>query len=414
MKVGTVQAKAGLTGVLPGSIKLIKLCLSNVASTNSVVLRLNPGLREEPSTSREQTGVSNVKSSQLVEALQTNPGLIVEPSSSREQAGICISNVETVKEAASNETIPALIDPAWDQKFEINWKFLPKTIAECLNEGRRLYPRDKREFVRFVSSAITDACSRPKRKNLVNIVQKIVNKFPKSLADTWCNETAGYGYESLLRKVVYRIENLNRNTNPNKLYKISSGGKQVSRLPVYKTYGCSNWQPVIIENEEDLQKKKNVMKTMYANGCRDVDAVVETLLKQTYNLQRRDINAGNDINTLIEDWPFLFTVDGLLGHFNELVGIDVRKKIDSALFVKGNSIVAFMSRIAERLPKKEKLRDTLFELLSSGAMPNDLVSDISGLLILIMEYFEEEKASLFVTVEVGIKYLCVYEFPDTI
>lgn len=244
-----------------------------------------------------------------------------------------------------------------------------------------------------------DVCPKPKRRNLNTIVQKIVNQFPKSLADTWCDEPAGPGFESLLRKVVYRIENLNRSVPTIKFY----DERERRRLAdINKMHGCSKWLPMILDDEEDLMKKKCEMKDMYASGCRNVDTNVRTLLSQTYKLQRRNVNEGCEINSLIAEWPFLFTTEGLLGHFSELIGFDVRSKIENALFLKGNKIVEFMSKISERTPKKEKLRDTLCEILSCGVMPSEWISDMSGILVLVLEYFEEAKDSVFITVESAI------------
>lgn len=317
----------------------------------------------------------------------------------KEQINICISNVGTLKTGTYSVNIPPLIHPKWDQHFEIDWSYLPRGIAECLSKGKRLDPRDKREFVRFVSRSITDVCPKPKRRNLVNIIEKIVDTFPKSLADTWCAETAGNGYESLLRKVITRIENLNR--NPSSVRFSRNSGEKKKRHPGYKTYGCSNFEPEIIEDEDDLEKKKEVMKEMYANSNRDVSVIVKTLLKQTYKLQRREINQGRDINQLIADWPYLFTIEGLLVHFIELVGIDVRSKLGNVLGMKGSSIIAFMSQFTEKSYKKEKLKNTLFELLSSGVkIEDELISDMSGILMLIMQYFEETKESLYMIIEV--------------
>lgn len=332
---------------------------------------------------------------------QILPDVFRKLPSPNEQIKICISNVETLKAGTYSDNIPPLINPNWDQHFEIDWKYLPRGIAECLNKGKRLDPRDKRELVRFISRAITDVNPKPKRRNLVNIVQKVVNTFPKSLADTWCDETIGNGYESLLRKVVNRIENLSRTLNPSE--------KKKKCHPVYKTYGCSNFDPDIIEDEDDIEKKKKVMKDMYASGSRDVSIIIKSLLKQTYKLQRREINDGIDMKQLILDWPFLFTVEGLLLHFNELVGIDVRNKLENVLGMKGKCIIAFMTQFTQRTFKNEKLKNTIFELFSTKAkIEKELVYDVAGILVLIMQYFEETKDSLFMVVEVSnilLKYI---------
>lgn len=61
------------------------------------------------------------------------------------------------------------------------------------------------------------------------------------------------------------------------------------------------------------------------------------LMPSTYYSQKISINKKKFINDILEKWPFLFFKNGLINHFNELVGMDISEKLSQ---VKNETIMA--------------------------------------------------------------------------
>lgn len=85
---------------------------------------------------------------------------------------------------------------------------------------------------------------------------------------------------------------------------------------------------MLTESETAETQNEKKMQDLYNLGPKHYDEkkVVE-LMSRTYYSQRVSINQKKYMNDIIEEWPFLFQKHGLLNHFNELVGLNINKKL---------------------------------------------------------------------------------------
>lgn len=133
----------------------------------------------------------------------------------------------------------------------------------------------------------------------------------------------------MVKQLQTRIENVKRPSTPKmmKRQKVSDGYDTEEipaekRAAVQDTYGCVAWDIKFLpvsETAETQQKKKDEMK-MLSGQLNPSPDEVRSLTKSTYYSQRKEINTGTDLQTLLEEWPFLFQEIGMGVHFEELTG----------------------------------------------------------------------------------------------
>ena len=205
--------------------------------------------------------------------------------------------------------------PDWTDCFEIPWKNFPEELNQCFEREKRPKPRLRREMIRIVVSEMMKACPSPSKKASVEVAKKMLAKYPKSLQDVIEGDVVGPGYHSLVKQLQTRIENVKRSSTP-MMMKRQKGSDEYDteeipaekRAAVQDTYGCVKWDMKFLpvsETAETQQKKKDEMK-MLSEQLNPSPDEVRSLMKSTYYSQRKEINKGTDLQTLLEEWPFLF------------------------------------------------------------------------------------------------------------
>lgn len=73
---------------------------------------------------------------------------------------------------------------------------------------------------------------------------------------------------------------------------------------------------------------------------------LQTWLKKTYILQRRDLNCDppHSISKLKEEWPYLFSLHGLFQHFTELTGVPIQEKMAAAISDKQENMLKYFEQ----------------------------------------------------------------------
>ncbi len=66
-------------------------------------------------------------------------------------------------------------------------------------------------------------------------------------------------------------------------------------------------------------------------------------MAETYSIQCATINKESTVNTLMEEWPFLFEADHLFAHTCTLLGFPVQKKLAEDLSKKGKTPKDFLN-----------------------------------------------------------------------
>ncbi|CAN8020747.1 unnamed protein product [Ixodes persulcatus] len=87
----------------------------------------------------------------------------------------------------------------------------PRSAQDALAAGKTLITRDRLELVRVVVNGLMRKSSRPSRDCARCVAEGLVKMFPASLEDRGIDgQKMGTGYDSLLRQLENRIENLTR------------------------------------------------------------------------------------------------------------------------------------------------------------------------------------------------------------
>ena len=123
-------------------------------------------------------------------------------------------------------------------------------------------------------------------------------------------------------------------------------------------------------------------------------SVVEELMKQTYCLQRADINSGMNAAELLELWPFLFTVDGMDIHFEQLTLIPLRDTLKAAFDQKTATLMDFLGASKKCGPVVKRRTEAKSELGNHSPM-------VVGLLLSLSTYFGEKEDVLIITKDVS-------------
>ena len=216
-----------------------------------------------------------------------------------------------------------MLSPTWANDFEVPWSKVPqRDLLSQLEKGMRPSPKVRREMIRIVCGDIANITLKPGKKTLACIAQEMVNRYPKSFKDNVEGIIVGTGYDRVLRQLIHRFENINRNSNVTpKKHKREEDGNENSesnkKVITHDSYGCINYLPNNYQSgdsEATQQETKSLLKEKYL--CSALEEVeVETFMKECYILQRKEIVPnGKSMLTLRTEWPFLFQPDGMNVH----------------------------------------------------------------------------------------------------
>ncbi|KAF3851553.1 hypothetical protein F7725_013325 [Dissostichus mawsoni] len=80
------------------------------------------------------------------------------------------------------------------------------------------------------------------------------------------------------------------------------------RAAIQDTYGCIKWDLKFLplgETEESQQEKKEKLRVMSKQTDANPEEV-KLLVKSTFYTQRKQVNQGKNIKSLLQEWPFWF------------------------------------------------------------------------------------------------------------
>ncbi|XP_066516661.1 uncharacterized protein [Hoplias malabaricus] len=277
---------------------------------------------------------------------------------------------------------------------------------QCLERGKKPSPRLRREMVRIVVAEIMAICASPGKQASTQVAKKMVAKYPQSLQDVKEGDVVGPGYHSLVKQLQARIENVKRNS-AQRIMKRKQGSDEYDtegipadqRGAVQDTYGCIQWDMKFMpvsETPESQQDKKDKMKMLSEQTNFSPDEV-KTLMKCTYYSQRKDIIKGTELQSLMEDWPFLFQEIGMTVHFQELTGVSLKDTFLNIVETKGKRLLDFMRTIFS--DKKKQVMQTVIKLKFLRGQLEGCSEDVKDMVLLLLSYFEEKEETLLHYVE---------------
>ncbi|KAA0722999.1 hypothetical protein E1301_Tti019039 [Triplophysa tibetana] len=102
------------------------------------------------------------------------------------------------------------------------------------------------------------------------------------------------------------------------------------------------------------------------------------------------------LNSIEEQWPFLFTKRGLCAHLKTLTGIDICDRIGEALQTKGKRIIHFFQRQTQNRHVQGLLQDYEND-------PSDMPDNRTGTatVLLLMKHFLEKEDSIFILADLA-------------
>lgn len=261
-------------------------------------------------------------------------------------------------------------------------------------------------MIRMVVSEMMKVCPSPCKKASVEVAKKMLAKYPKSLQDVIEGDVVGPGYHSLVKQLQNRIENVKRSSTPMMMKRQKRSDEYDTeeipaekRATVQDTYGCVKWDMKFLPISETAvtqQKKKDEMK-MLSQQLNPSSDMVRSLMKSTYYSQRKEINKGTHLQTLLEDWPFLFQEIGMGVHFEELTGVPLKETFLSNVEKKGDRLLNFMRTVCADKSKKCLQLVTTLKVLRGRK--EGCSEDLKDMLLLLLCYFDEKEENLFHYVE---------------
>ncbi|KAM9434070.1 uncharacterized protein Hap1MRO34_002798 [Clarias gariepinus] len=289
----------------------------------------------------------------------------------------------------------------WVDNFRIPSEDFPEDLIQCLQREKRPKPRLRREMIRIIVKEMMKACASPSRRASTEIAKKLVAMYPKSLQDVIEGDVVGQGYHSLVKQIQARVENVKRSTSP-VLKKRKQGGSDDTdevtpekRASVQDTYGCIKWDMKFLPVSETLetqQEKKERMK-IFSEQTSFSHEEVKTLMKCTYYSQRKAINSGANMQTLKEEWPFLFQAIGMTVHFEELTGVPLKETFLTSLEKKGKRLLDFLKTTCA--DKSKRVLEAVIKLRMQRGQLTGCSEDVKDMMLLLLSYFDEKEETLF-------------------
>lgn len=257
-------------------------------------------------------------------------------------------------------------------------------------------------MIRFVVSEMMKVCASPSKQASTEVAKKMVAKYPQSLQDVIEGDVVGPGYHSLVKQLQARIENVKRSSAPMIMKrKQRSDEYDTEEIPaeqraaVQDTYGCMKWDMKFMplsETTNSQQEKKLKMKVLSEQANFSPDEV-KTLMKCTYYSQRKEINQGTDLQTLMEEWPFLFQEIGMTIHFQELTGVALKATFLTSVEKKGKRLLDFMRTICA--DKSKRVLQAVTKLKILRGQLQGCSEDVKDMVLLLLSYFDEKEENLF-------------------
>lgn len=120
------------------------------------------------------------------------------------------------------------------------------------------------------------------------------------------------------------------------------------------------------------------------------------LMKSTFYSQRQDVNQGKDMINLLENWPYWFHEIGMIVHFNELTGVDLKETFLKNVEQKGERLLHFMKTVAVNKSKRFYQAATKLQMMSGE---HSGCTQVTEMVLLLLAYFEEKEDVMFHYVE---------------
>ncbi|XP_067280466.1 uncharacterized protein [Pseudorasbora parva] len=309
------------------------------------------------------------------------------------QASPSMSSQASLSPSASGSWPLASKNNSWHYSFNIPWSKLPSNTKQVLDSEQRPSAAERREIIRIVVAEVLTVCNKPGKKHMTEIARQMVIHYPKSFRDEIEGQVVGTGYDSLVKQLMSRIDNIRRLQAPLARKRFSeSGSPENVKNRRQDAYGCINPDPELPtgETKQLQEQKQEELITMFKNKDKDAKKM-EKLMLETFPSQRRDILSGlKETEEIFKKWPYLFQEAGMRLHFRELTGIDIDDDFEESAATKFKRIQRYFHFV--QTDPSGRLGTILNQTLEGG-------DGTCAAVLMLLAHFKEQQDKMFLNVD---------------
>ena len=116
-------------------------------------------------------------------------------------------------------------------------------------------------------------------------------------------------------------------------------------------------------------------------------------MKNTFYSLCKEVNQGENIKHLLEQWQFFFEELGMAVHFRELTGIGLQETFSRNLDMKGKRLLNYLNTVA--VHKNKRFLQALTKLKAMRGELCGLSEDVKEMVLLLLSYFDEKEDAMF-------------------
>lgn len=224
--------------------------------------------------------------------------------------------------------------------FQIPWSKMSQELINLCERGERSTSAIT-DIVHFVVNELRQIKDLIPSKVLKTMAAKMVQKYPKMFTDVDDDGVPlGDGSSTIFCKLYERAAYLRR---PHKRKSCSDlpVGPKMKKKKVNVMAGCSNWAPENIQENISTEEENNEKEKLRKPNLNHDDLM--TLMENTYTQQRLFLNNIENpptVEMIKNEWPILFTIEGIYWHFKKLTGCNL-KELSVNLKAKAKKIICF-------------------------------------------------------------------------
>lgn len=230
-------------------------------------------------------------------------------------------STSTSSASTSSSSSPSMSN--WELNFQIPWDKFPTHIMNLLNE-KKILKKELNAFGNIIVDKMRMFSTFIPMKTFRNVARDVSAKYPDSFLEK--DSDGLFGSEPIALIEVLKNRNNTLNRSQKRKDETIVAPKDLKIVKLYKST-CQNWDPEIpnIEIEKMFNTKKELLRELYREIPKINEDEVKDMMKETFALQRKFLNAKNAtpplISEILTEWPFLFCDQFRKDHFEELTNL---------------------------------------------------------------------------------------------
>lgn len=121
--------------------------------------------------------------------------------------------------------------------------------------------------------------------------------------------------------------------------------------------------------------------------------MVKQPTRSTFYTQRKQVNEGTEIKSLLEDWPFLFRELGMAVHFEELTGVSLKETFMRNVDLKGQRLLPYLETVTSN--KSRRFFQAVAKIPLMRGEQTGSEENVAKMMLLLLSYFDEKEDVMF-------------------